>query len=408
MQARLRILLVTLILLISFTAGGRVRAIGGPSITAVVGSGVSVDGTMQASEWSDATHLSVLWQLSNSSLTSTGDFYVKNDGTNLLVAITAPGSTTLGTSSNTYTYSIALLFNDNNNGTVNNYDAKKMITYSTAGPSWTYSDLHYSTTLGQYVPDTSPNGTAAGSFSNYGGSGTWAWEFSIPMASSNQESFNLGVENTIGFDMIYTETHSLNNGAQIVHDYSYWPQEYTTGGPTGAKPSAQGWADLSRSSSPLADTTPPVIQNPTMQPSAPGANDAVTITAIVTDPDSPVFSVSVYFTTDNWKTVNDTVIASYNTTTRVATAQIPAQAGGSHVQYYLVAFDQSNNRAVNNNNGGQYGYTVGLATSINTSAYIILGGALSAMIVMGFVVAIHANQAKRSARAAAQAEASNA
>ena len=406
MQARLRILPIMLLVLLSFMAVGRVRALGGPAITAVVGSSVSVDGTMQASEWSDATHLSILWQLSNSSLTSTGDFYVKNDGSNLLVAVTAPGSTIIGTSGNAYTYSLALLFDDNNNGIVDSYDPEKVITYSTSGSSWTYSDLHYSTAMGQYVPDTSPNGTAAGSFSNYGGSGTWTWEFSIPMTSSNQESFNLGVENTIGFDMIYTETHSLNNGAQIIHDYSFWPQEYTTGGPTGSNPSAQGWADLSRSSSPLADTTPPVIQNPTIQPTAPGANDAVTVTAIVTDPDSPVFSVSVYFTTDNWKTVNDTVIASYNTTTHAATAQIPAQAGGSHVQYYLVAFDQSNNRAVNNNNGSQYSYNVGLATGLNTSAYIILGGALAAMITMGLVVAIHASRAKRTARAAAQAEAS--
>lgn len=408
MQARLRILLVALILLVSFTAVGRVRALGGPSITAVIGSSISVDGTIQASEWSDATHLSILWQLSNSSLTSTGDLYVKNDGTNLLVALTAPGSTTLGTSANTYTYSLSLLFNDNNNGTVNNYDAKKMITYSTAGPSWTYSDLHYSTSLGQYVPDTSPNGTAAGSFSNYGGSGTWTWEFSIPMASSNQESFNLGVENTIGFDMIYAETHSLNNGAQIVHDYSYWPQEYTTGGPTGTNPSAQGWADLSRSSSPIADTTPPVIQNPTIQPTSPGPNDAVTVTVTVTDPDSPVYGVSVTFTTDNWKTVNETIPLVYNSTSHIATGQIPAQPGGSQVKYYIQACDPSNNCAPNNNKGSQYIYTVGLATSLNTSAYIILGGALAAMVVMGFVVAIHASRAKRSARAAALAEASTA
>lgn len=402
MQARLRILLITLILLISFTAVGRVNALGGPSITAVVGSSVSIDGTMQASEWSDATHLSILWQFSNSSLTSTGDFYVKNDGANLLVAVTAPGSTTLGTSSNIYTYSLALLFDDNNNGVVDNNDPEKVITYTTSGSSWTYSDLHYSTTLGQYVPDTSPNGTAAGSFSNYGGSGTWTWEFSIPMTSSNQESFNLGVENTIGFDMIYSETHSLNNGAQIIHDYSYWPQEYTTGGPTGANPSAQGWADLSRSSSPLADTTPPVIQNPTIQPTSPGPNDAVTVTVTVTDPDSPVRSVSVTFTTDNWKTVNETIPLVYNSTSHIATGQIPAQPGGSQVKYYIEAYDPSNNGATSS----QSSYSVGLATSLNTSAYIILGGALAAMIAMGFVVAIHASRTKRSARAAAQAEAS--
>lgn len=405
MQARLRILLITLILLMSFTAIGRVRALGGPSIMAVLGSTTTTDGTMQTGEWSDATHLSYVWQLSNSSLTSTGDIYLKNDNTNLLVVVTARGSTTLGTSSNTYTYSIALLFNDNNNGTVNNYDAKKMITYTTTGPSWTHSDLHYDNTQGKYVPDTAPNGTAAGSFTNYGGSGTWTWEFSIPMSSSNPESFNLGPENTIGFDVIYSETHSLNNGAQIVNDYAYWPQEYKTGGgPTGPKPSAQGWADLVRWNSPAPDTTPPVIGNPTIQPTNPGPNDAVTVTVSVTDPDSTVYGVNVYFTTDNWKTVNDTIPAVYNSTTHIATAQIPAQPGGSQVKYHIQAYDPSNNRAT----GSQYSYTVGLATSLNTSAYIILGGALAAMVVMGFVVAIHAGRAKRSARATALAEAGTA
>lgn len=363
------------------------NAVGGPTITAVYGSTVTINSNFQPAQWADATHLRFQWAIgSNSSLVSPGNIWLKNDGTNLLIAINSTGSTILGTSSNVYTYTLALLFNDKNNGTVNNWDAAKLLTYSTAGNSWTYSDQHYDSSLGHYVPDTSPNGTAAGSFTNYGGSGTWTWEFSIPMSSSNQESFNLTVESTVGFNIMFTETHSLNNGATIINDYSYWPMSYPNGGPSGNKPLANEWASLTRSSSTVADTTPPVIGTPSVQPSAPKPSDNATITVTVTDPDSPVYSVLIYYTTDNWKTTNSSTIASYNTTTMQATTQMPQEIGGTHVQYYIVAFDPSGNRAVNNNNGAFYGYTIALSPTANTSAYLVLGLGIAMVLIIGLVI----------------------
>jgi hypothetical protein len=187
--------------------------------------------------------------------------WLKNNGTNLLVAVTADGRTNLATSSNGYIYDMVLLFDDNNNGIVDNYDALKAEGYSPPphGTGWQFVDWHYNTTLGKYYPDQYPNGTGAGSFTNYGGPGTWYWEFSIPMTSNSPESFNLPVNGTIGFEIIFEEYDLLNSATQITTGFSYWPTPYTTGLPNGTNPSANGWANLVRSNSGLQipPTTPP-------------------------------------------------------------------------------------------------------------------------------------------------------
>ena len=218
------------------------------------------------------------------------------------------------------------------------------------------------------------------------------------MTSSNGESFNLTVEDTIGFDIMFTETHSLNSGATIINDYGYWPMSYSTAGSTGQSLAEDEWASLTRSSSPVADTTPSVIQNPTASVTSHRPNQNVTITATVTDPDSPVYSVLIYYTTDNWKTLNDTIIAYYNTTSKVATGTIPAELGGTHVQYYVVAYDPSFNRAVNNNNGKQYSYDVSLSSSVNTSSYLFIALVFVALFGMATIIAVHAGRARRKVR----------
>ena len=250
--------LVLVVLFALPVVGRSAHALGGSTISAPLGSNVTVDGILDPSEWSDATHVSFSWAWSNSSLSSQADLWVKNNGTNLLVAASATGRTIPpGSGNNGYTYALNLLFNDNNNGTLNNYDAEKFVYYSSppGGYGWRFVDLHYNSNQGSYVYDTSPNGTGTGSFSNYGGPGTWYWEFSIPMKSSSPESFNLPVNGTIGFEIIYQEYQLLNYGTQVIGGFSYWPAPYTTAGPSGPKPSANGWANLVRSNSGLQ--TPP-------------------------------------------------------------------------------------------------------------------------------------------------------
>jgi hypothetical protein len=249
-----------MVVLLFLSTAGPVRAVGGPTTTVPKGSSASMDGTLQSSEWSDATHLSFNWASSNSSLTSGGDLWLKNNGTNLMIAATASGRTNLGTTSNGYIYALILLFDDNNNGIVDNYDAEKITGYTPPphGSGWYYADRHYNTSLGKYYPAQSPSGTGAGSFTNYGGPGTWYWEFSLPMSSTSPESFNLPVNGTMGFEVIFAEYYFLNFAAQIITGFSCWPAP-CTGEPSGTNPSANGWANLVRSNSGLQPqpTAPP-------------------------------------------------------------------------------------------------------------------------------------------------------
>src|SRR3989475_12153818 len=108
----------------------------------------------------------------------------------------------MATSSDGYIYALLLLFDDNNNGVVDNYDAEKITGYAPPPRSsgWYFGDRHYNTSLGKYYPAQSPSGTGAGSFTNYRGPGTRDCEFSLPVTSRTPESFNLPVNATRRFE----------------------------------------------------------------------------------------------------------------------------------------------------------------------------------------------------------------
>src|SRR2546428_11584770 len=84
--------------------------------------------------------------------------------------------------------------------------------------------------------------------------------------------------------------------------------------------------------------SPPVIGTPVIQPSSPTYSAPVRVSVNVTDQHSSVRNVTIIYTTDNWKIVNTTLLASYNATTTTATAQIPALAGRGHGSISNVAF----------------------------------------------------------------------
>ncbi len=353
-------------------------------MTSPVGSNVSIDGTLQASEWSDATHLSFNWAWTNSSLTGGGNVWVKNNGTNLLIAVSANGKTNQTLANNQYSYGIYLLFNDNNNGAVNNNDDAKSLTMFTSSTitAWSYQDLHYNSTQGRYVLDTYTNGTSVGSFSNPNGAGIWVWEFSMRMTSIYPEDFTLPVNGTIGFTIVYRETHVVLD-RQVSSGWSYWEVYYSSGLPTGSSPTAFGWATIDRTNSqlPITDNTPPIIGAPTIQPVSPGPSDTVAVSVVVQDPDSGVKNVSIVYTTDNWKTVNKTLVATYILSTQTATAQIPALQSGGQVVYYIVAFDNAGNRGVANNAATYYTYIVPVPWYLNSWSYIAIAVALGAFLI---------------------------
>ena len=132
--------------------------------------------------------------------------------------------------------------------------------------------------------------------------------------------------------------------------------------------------------------TPPVIGTPVIQPSSATYSTPATVYVNVTDQHSGVQNVTIIYTTDNWKMVNATLLASYNATTTTATAQIPALATGGHVAFYVVAFNGNGIKGVNDNSGSYFGYDVATPPSLitTTNGWIVTGiilGSLGAFAV---------------------------
>src|SRR6266581_8771265 len=148
----------------------------------------------------------------------------------------------------------------------------------------------------------------------------------------------------------------------------------------------------------------PTISTPSISPSSPGPNDQVTVTTTVTAGNSGVLNVTLVYTTDNWKAANTTVVASYNSTSHVATAHIPPQYNGGHVEYYIVAFDGNSNKDVNNNNGTYFSYTVTTPPlSTATSTWIELA-LVAATLGVGGTIAFYSLRPKTRAGSSAASQ----
>ena len=127
----------------------------------------------------------------------------------------------------------------------------------------------------------------------------------------------------------------------------------------------------------------PSIGTPTITPVAPGAYDTVTVHVNVTSVRSTIKNVTITYTTDNWKSVNRTILATYNGTTGLATAQIPPLNSGGVVAYYIVSYDNVGNKAVNNNNGAYFSYLVTVPPSpLSTLTYFLVLVAILAGIAI--------------------------
>src|SRR5438094_2477656 len=142
---------------------------------------------------------------------------------------------------------------------------------------------------------------------------------------------------------------------------------------------------------------PPVIGTPIINPTSPAFGDAVTVSVNVTSARSTINNVTITYTTDNWKSTNTTIVATYNATTTTATVRIPALAFGGHVEYYIVAFDNAGNSNLNNNNGSYFVYDVSAPaslTSVSTLTYILVAGGIAAAIGAVALMILKAPQRK--------------
>ncbi len=133
----------------------------------------------------------------------------------------------------------------------------------------------------------------------------------------------------------------------------------------------------------------PNISTPSISPSTPGPSDQVTVTATVTAGNSGILNVTLVYSSDNWKASNTTVVASYNSTSQQATAHIPPQYNGGHVEYYIAAFDGNGNKAVNPTTGTYFSYTVTAPPASTTTNTWIELALVAATLGVGGTIAFY-------------------
>ncbi|HVH14996.1 MAG TPA: hypothetical protein VNA15_04680 [Candidatus Angelobacter sp.] len=146
-----------------------------------------------------------------------------------------------------------------------------------------------------------------------------------------------------------------------------------------------------------APTSVTAIRPPIISPTSPTSSDIVTVATNVTSSRSTIKNVTITYTTDNWKSSNNTIVATYNSTSNTAKAQIPALPPSTHVEYYITAFDNVPTKTVNNNNGNYFVYDVAASTSltsITTITYVLVGGAIAAAIAIVAIMILKAPQGK--------------
>ena len=132
---------------------------------------------------------------------------------------------------------------------------------------------------------------------------------------------------------------------------------------------------------PPPDTTPPLIQTPFQQPEPAKVTPDKTVTVYVnvTDMESGVKNVILSYTTNGGATWNNLTML-YNATTALYQATIPAFPSGTNVCYKVIAYDNADNVAINDNAGQYYCYTVNppapppLSVSISPLSASILAG----------------------------------
>jgi len=107
---------------------------------------------------------------------------------------------------------------------------------------------------------------------------------------------------------------------------------------------------------PIDDTTPPVISKVYRDLQNVSAYQSPLVWAVVVDKDTAVSLVLLSYSTDNGLTWNDITMAKNDKIT--FQTNIPGFPAGTRVMYSVTAYDYVNNRAVENNAGEYYIYSV--------------------------------------------------
>lgn len=129
------------------------------------------------------------------------------------------------------------------------------------------------------------------------------------------------------------------------------------------------------------DNIPPRIEEPTQNPPAnnvqPG--QSVKVSVNVTDPESGVKNVTLYYTND---TTWNQVPMEFNSATGLWETTIPGYNLGTTIKYKIEAYDNAGNHAVKDNAGQYYVYTV--VPEFASPIYLILLATISIVAAAAF------------------------
>jgi hypothetical protein len=131
----------------------------------------------------------------------------------------------------------------------------------------------------------------------------------------------------------------------------------------------------------FTDNVEPSVDTPIHQPNTPDQGEKVRVSVNVTDSGSGVDEVILYYRTNSsgvWTEVNMS-----NPTENTYVGEIPGFGTGTHVQYYVIAYDNSYNQATRDKNGLYYDYTVN-----PESQFIVLLLLLSLSFIAVVLIAI--------------------
>jgi len=109
------------------------------------------------------------------------------------------------------------------------------------------------------------------------------------------------------------------------------------------------WVNIS------ADDTEPIISNLSQEPTLPGPGENVTISVDVTDEQSGVRNVTISYRTNSGSWTN---VSMSRLTGDAWEGKNPGFPDGTEVQYKIIAYDNAENPAVDDNEGEYYIYTV--------------------------------------------------
>jgi hypothetical protein len=127
----------------------------------------------------------------------------------------------------------------------------------------------------------------------------------------------------------------------------------------------------------LPDNVKPFISTPVCQPNCPNPAENVTVSVNVTDSGSGVGEVFLRYRIEGngaWIEVNMTKLAG-----NTYAVEIPGFEGDTHVQYYVMAYDNAYNQAIQDNDGTYFHCTV--VPEFQAFAFLLLFISLTLIII---------------------------